>query len=77
MFAVETIASLSNFGVNLGLPASLLQDKIGAKGILVLGIVIVVLFFLLLWSTQYNMNVYIEHSWVLYIYFFMTGEQIR
>ena len=72
--AVEIISSLAALGNNFAIPAGVMQEKFGHRPTLVFFIVITFTFLMLLWSAQYYMHFYIQHAWLLYIYFFLIGK---
>jgi hypothetical protein len=74
---VEFILSSWSLTVNLGYPAGVMEEKLGPRRVLGVAMVIVVALNLVLFSTQYSMQVYIDNPWLFDIYYFLVGERFH
>ena len=74
LISVEIIASLGNFGISIGFPGGFLCERFGARVTALVGLVVSVAGFLLLWSTTLMKEYYQEHAFLQYVYFFIAGN---
>ncbi|XP_033764317.1 probable transporter MCH1 [Pecten maximus] len=70
---VETIASMSNFGISFGIPAGFMCERLGARWTSLSALLISCLGFMLLWSTTEMKDYYAHTAPLQYLYFFLAG----
>lgn len=70
---VEVFASMLNAGIGLGFVPNLLGRKLRSTWILVFGLVLSTAGLLLLWSSSKLISFYEDKSWLMAIYFLISG----
>ena len=78
-FLVEVMSSMLNIGLGVGFLPGMFYDRFGPQWTSLVGLVVSVGAYMLLWSTTRSNLVafYSKNSWLMAIYFFVAGKLVR
>ena len=68
---------MMNIGLGLGFIPGMFFDRFGPRLTSVVGLAVCTWSYLLVWSTTYSVDFYKDKSWLMSIYFLLTGKYIR
>jgi len=65
-----------NIGLGFGFLPGMFYDRFGPQWTSVLGLLVSVPAYTLIWSTSRNVHFYSHNSWLMAIYFFLCGNNM-
>ncbi|CAC5417332.1 unnamed protein product [Mytilus coruscus] len=71
---VEAFASMLNAGIGLGFVPNLIGQKLKSTWVLAFGMVLSTIGILMLWSSTKMVSFYEDKSWLMALYFLISGE---
>lgn len=73
VFPVEAFASMLNAGIGLGFVPNLIGQKLKSAWVLAFGMVLSTIGILMLWSSTKMVSFYEDKSWLMALYFLISG----
>ncbi|XP_069141996.1 uncharacterized protein [Argopecten irradians] len=70
---VQLQSSFLNIGLGIGFLPGMFYDRFGPQWCSVVGLVLSLTAYLLIWSTTKSISFYSSHSWLMALYFFLCG----
>lgn len=71
---VEVFSSMLNIGLGFGFLPGMFYDRFGPQWTSVLGLLVSVPAYVLIWSSSRNVKFYAQNSWLMAIFFFLCGN---